>query len=394
MLMTDVVLLLLVLLFAASGYRQGFVVGTMSFAGFFSGALLGLQIGPPMASLLADPGLRVLVSLATVFLAAIGGQMLAGWFATRVRYSIVNPAGQRADEIGGAVVSVLAVLLVSWLVAVPLASSSIPWLARSIQGSYVLGAVDRVMPAGAEVLSQGLRQTLNTRGFPEVFGGLDDTRAPQVAAPDPALGRAPAVERARQSVVKVLGVAGGCERRLEGSGFVYANERVMTNAHVVAGTDTVMVEAGTSTLAGRVTVYDPDRDLAVIYVPGLGAPPMRWSRETGEQGENAIVLGFPLDGPYNAQPARIRQMQQQRGPDLYLSGEVTREIYTIRALVRSGNSGGPLIDARGDVLGVIFAASARDPETGFALTAAEAAPVARTGLDAVRATGTGECAGT
>ncbi|MFI2278085.1 MULTISPECIES: MarP family serine protease [Catenuloplanes] len=394
MFMTDVVLLLLVLLFAASGYRQGFVVGTMSFAGFFSGALLGLQIGPVIAARLADPGLRVVVSLLVVFLIAVATQALAGWFATRLRYGIVNPAGQRADEIGGAVMSGLAVLLVAWLVAVPLASSSVPWLARSIQGSYVLGAVDRVMPDQAEVLSQGLRQTLNTRGFPEVFGGLDDTRAPRVAPPDPALVRSAAVERARQSVVKVLGVAGGCERRLEGSGFVYATERVMTNAHVVAGTDTVTVEAGTSSLTGRVTVYDPDRDLAVIYVPGLGAPAMRWSADPGAQGEGAVVLGFPLDGPYNAQPARIRQVQDQRGPDLYLSGEVTREIYTIRALVRSGNSGGPLIDARGNVLGVIFAASASDPETGFALTAAEAAPVARSGLDAVRATGTGECTGT
>ncbi|MDP9798258.1 S1-C subfamily serine protease [Catenuloplanes nepalensis] len=388
---TDIVLFLLVLLFAASGYRQGFVVGTLSFAGFFSGALLGLQLGPLIAAQFADPGLRVVASLVAIFLLAVIAQTLAGWFGARLRHGIVNPTGQRVDEVGGALVSVCAVLLVAWLVAVPLASSSVPWLSRSIKSSYVLGAVDSVMPAQAEALSQGLRQTLNTRGFPEVFSGLGTTRAPQVEAPDPALARSPVVQDARQSVVKIRGIANDCSRRLEGSGFVYADDRVMTNAHVVAGTDSVSVEVGEERLEGRVTVYDPERDLAVIYVPGMDAPVMEWSREAGNRSESAIVLGYPLDGPYNAQAARLRDVGDITGPNIYNSEQVTREIYTINALVRNGNSGGPLVDARGDVLGVIFAAAADDPNIGFAVTAEEAAPIAQEGLDRTRAAGTGEC---
>ncbi len=389
--MTDIVLFLLVLLFAASGYRQGFVVGTLSFAGFFSGALLGLQLGPFIAAQFTDPGLRVVASLVAIFLLAVIAQTLAGWFGARLRHNIVNPTGQRLDEVGGALVSVCAVLLVAWLVAVPLASSSVPWLARSIKSSYVLGAVDSVMPAQAEVLSQGLRQTLNTRGFPEVFGGLGNSRAPQVEPPDPRLANSRVVRDAEESVVKIRGIAGDCSRRLEGSGFVYADDRVMTNAHVVAGTDSVTIEVKGEPMDGRVTVYDPNRDLAVIYVPGLDAPVMDWAPNVGARSDDAIVLGYPLDGPYNAQAARLRDIGKIKGPDIYSSREVTRDIYTIKALVRNGNSGGPLVDSNGDVLGVIFAAASDDPNLGYAVSAAEAAPVAAEGLKRTRANDTGEC---
>jgi S1-C subfamily serine protease len=165
----------------------------------------------------------------------------------------------------------------------------------------------------------------------------------------------------------------------------------MTNAHVVAGTKTVAVEVGGDRRSGRVVVYDPHRDLAVIYVPDLTAPVMKFAPRQAAVQDDAIVLGFPLDGPYNAQSARVRDVGPITGPDIYESANVTREIYTIRALVRSGNSGGPLVSPNGTVLGVIFAAAADDRTTGFAVTADEAAPVATEGADATRGTGTGDC---
>jgi S1-C subfamily serine protease len=190
----------------------------------------------------------------------------------------------------------------------------------------------------------------------------------------------------------VLGTAPSCSRRIEGSGFVYANERVMTNAHVVAGTRNVQVETGNGRRDGTVVVYDPERDLAVIYVPGLRAPVMPFVKRPASTGASAIVLGFPLDGPYNAQSARIREVSRITGPDIYEQNDVTREIYTIRALVRSGNSGGPLVNPRGQVLGVIFAAAADNRNVGFALTAEEAAGVAQTGTQRTRGVRTGDCA--
>jgi S1-C subfamily serine protease len=387
----DVLLVLLMLVFAASGYRQGFVIGIMSFAGFFGGALIGLQLGPLLANQFADEPIRVIVSLVTVFGIAVLGQALAGWLGTHLRHAITNKTGQRVDDVGGAVVSIVAVALVAWLVALPLGSSSMPWLAHSVRHSALLGGIDKVMPPQAEALSEALRDTLDTRGFPDVFGGLAPTRVTEVAAPDPALAGSPVVKQARHSVVKVLGSAPSCSRRIEGSGFVYAPEHVMTNAHVVAGTRSIAVEVDGDRHDGRVVLYDPNRDLAVIYVPGLGAPVMPFARSDARTGDNAIVLGFPLDGPYNPQSARIRDVRQITGPDIYDSRNVTREIYTIRALVRSGNSGGPLVASDGRVLGVIFAAAADDPKTGFAVTADEASGVATAARDRTRSTSTGRC---
>jgi hypothetical protein len=388
----DGILILLMLVFAISGYRQGFVIGALSFGGFFSGALIGLQVGPLIANNFTDGAIRVVVSLVAIFALAVLGQTLAGWFGTKLRRAITSRSVQRLDDAGGALVSLLAVLLVAWLVAVPLGSSSLPWLNREVRSSALLGGIDQLMPAQAKALSGALRDTLDTSGFPDVFGGLAPTRAREVAPPDPALASSQVVVNARRSVIKVLGTAPSCSRRIEGSGFVYSPERVMTNAHVVAGTKQVQVESDGDRLNGTVVVYDPQRDLAVIYVPGLQAPTMRFATGRAATGANAIVLGFPQDGPYNAQSARVRDVSRITGPDIYDSGDVTREIYTIRALVRSGNSGGPLVTAQGSVIGVIFAAAADDRNTGFAITTAEAAGSAELGVERTRGVKTGECA--
>ncbi|GHJ11491.1 acid resistance periplasmic serine protease MarP [Micromonospora humidisoli] len=379
------------LVFAISGYRQGFVIGALSFSGFFLGALIGLQVGPMLARQFIDSGTRVLVSLVAVFGLAVLGQALAGWLGSHLRRTITNDVARRADDIGGAFVSILAVMLVAWLVAVPLGSSSLPWLAASVKNSALLTVVDRVLPDQAQELSTALRDTVDTNGFPDVFNGLGRTSARQVAPPDPALAGSQVVANSQRAVVKVLGSAPSCSRRIEGSGFVYADDRVMTNAHVVAGTRSVAVELRGERYDGVVVVYDPDRDLAVLHVPGLPGPSLRFAAGQAGSGADAIVLGFPLDGPYDARPARIRDVDRIEGPDIYNASKVNREIYTIRALVRSGNSGGPLVSSNGLVLGVIFAAAADDPNTGFAVTAEEARPVALAGAERTRGVGTGDC---
>lgn len=390
--MVDLILILLMVLFAVSGYRQGFVVGVLSFAGFFGGALLGLQVGPLLARDMPTDGTRVVIALVAVFGLAVLGQVLAGWLGSHLRRGIRSRSGQRADDVGGAVLSVVAVVLVAWLVAVPLAASSLPWLAGSVRDSVVLGRIDEIMPDSARSLSHALRDTVDTRGFPDVFGDLAPTRVRDVPPPDAALAGLPVVQEASASVVKVRGSAPSCSRRIEGSGFVYAPQYVMTNAHVVAGTRSVSVELGSGTHEAVVVAYDPARDLAVIHVPGLAAPAMPFSAQTAESGADAIVLGFPLDATQMvAQEARVREIRSITGPDIYDSTQVTREVYTIRALVQSGNSGGPLVAPTGEVLGVIFAAAADDPHIGFAVSAAEALPVATAGIDRTTRADTGRC---
>jgi S1-C subfamily serine protease len=388
----DIVLVLLIVMFAFNGYRQGFLVGLLSFVGFFGGALLGLQVGPLIAEQFGSDAARVIISLTAVFGLAVAGQALASFAGTRLRNAIRNPTAQGLDNAGGAVVSVIAVLLVVWLVAAPLGSSSLPWLARSVSNSAILGAVDHLMPDQASRLSEALRNTVDTRGFPNVFDGLSPTRVRDVSPPDPKLAGSPVVQNSRKSVVKVLGTAASCSRSIEGSGFVYAPERVMTNAHVVAGTNKVSVVLNGNQKTARVVAYDPNRDLAVLYVPGLSAPVMNFAPRKADSGSDAVVIGFPLDGPYNAQSARVRDSRSIKGPDIYDTVKVTRDIYTIRGLVRSGNSGGPLVSTDGSVLGVIFAAAADDPQTGFAISADEAAAVAVAGRTHNSPTATGRCA--
>jgi S1-C subfamily serine protease len=387
----DLILLVLIVVFAINGYRQGFVVGLLSFIGFFGGAAIGLQVGPVLANLFANEVARLVVSLVTIFGIALGGQALASWAGIRIRGGIRNRTGQAVDDVGGALVSVIALLLVAWLVAGPLGSSSLPGLARAVRTSTVLHSVNSVMPQQAQALSNELRATVNTDGFPSVFGNLIPTQARQVPAPDSALSGLAVVQATRPSVVKIEGSAPSCNRRIEGSGFVFAPNRVLTNAHVVAGTRSLQVLTRNGTESGTVVVFDPERDLAVIDVPGLDLPPLNFTSSIAKTDADAIVLGYPLDGPYDPQAARIRDVRPISGPDIYNTNTVTRDIYTIRGLVRSGNSGGPLITSKGNVLGVVFAAAADNPQVGFALTASEVAPVVNAGRSADRGVSTGSC---
>jgi uncharacterized membrane protein required for colicin V production len=202
----DIVLLLLMVMFAVNGYRQGFLVGLLSFVGFFGGALLGLQLGPLLAeAFFKSDQARVIMSLSAVFGLAIAGQALASFVGNRLRNAIVSRNAQAVDNAGGAVVSVIAVLLVVWLVAAPLSASSLPWLARSVSNSIILNVVDKAMPAQADALSQALRDTVDTRGFPDVFDGLSPTRVKEVSPPDPKLAGSELVKNSKKSVVKVLG---------------------------------------------------------------------------------------------------------------------------------------------------------------------------------------------
>jgi S1-C subfamily serine protease len=388
----DLVLLLLIVLFGINGYRQGFLVGALSFVGFFSGALLGLQLAPFAVSPVNDPTWRVIISLVSVFGLALLGQAVAAWAGNRLRQAIHSPGGRRIDDIGGVVVSITALLLVAWMIAVPLGSSALPSFARAVRSSSILAGVDKVMPSGAAALYDRLRESIAGSDFPDVFGGLTPTRVTDVPPPDPALAGSRVVRSASRSVVKVLGTAPSCQRRIEGTGFVFSPEHVMTNAHVVAGTrGQLTVEVNGGRRSGRVVLYDSKRDLAVLYVPGLTAPAMKWAGDEAGSGDNAIVVGYPLDGPYTPTAARVRDVRKVRGPNIYNNATVTREVYTIRAKVRSGNSGGPLLAADGTVLGVIFAAAVDDPNTGFALTVDEATPVAVAGGLRTDSVSTGAC---
>jgi S1-C subfamily serine protease len=387
----DIILLAASLLFALSGYRQGFVVGVLSFVGFLGGGVLGAKIAPSLAQSSALSNFpSTTTAIVLVFLLATIGQVAATFLGSWVRRHLVWKPARVVDAVAGAAVSVVSLLLVAWLVGTAVASSPFTGLASQVRRSQVLAVVDSAVPGGAKGLFASFRRLIDDRGFPEVFGDLVPTQVRPVDPPDPALARAGVVTAVRSRIFKITGVASSCSKRIEGSGFLYAPGRVMTNAHVVAGVKSPNVEVDGRQLRATVVVYDPDRDIAVLLVPGLSRTPLAFAGQA-KTNDSAIVIGYPQDGPYRADAARIRGTQQAKGPNIYQSKTVVREIYALRSRVRPGNSGGPLVSPGGAVYGVVFAAAADDPQTGYALTAKEVAGDAARGRTATGAVSTRGC---
>lgn len=389
----DVVLVVAAVLFAVSGYRQGFVVGVLSFVGFLGGGVLGAKLAPSVAasSVFADFP-RVVVALAVVFLLASLGQVLATLIGGAVRRRLTWRPARQVDALAGAVISVVSLLLVSWLVGRAVASSPYPALASQVKGSVVITTVDELVPPVGRQFFASFRKLVDEGDFPQVFEGIRSPEFTQVDPPDPALVQSQVVQQVRPSVLKITGVAEDCRKSVEGTGFVYARERVMTNAHVVAGVREPKVAVGDRQLDARVVLFDPATDVAVLAVPGLERPALPFAGEQAGSGADALVLGYPQDGPFDVRAARVRGVLDARGEDIYGRQGVTREIYALRALVRQGNSGGPLVDPQGRVRGVIFAAAVDDRNVGYALTAQEIADEARAGIAATERVSTQSCA--
>jgi S1-C subfamily serine protease len=200
------------------------------------------------------------------------------------------------------------------------------------------------------------------------------TPVPNVQPPDDSLASNAAVATAAHSVVKVTSTSNSCQKVMEGSGFVISPNRVMSNAHVVAGADSFVISVDGQEHEGTVVAFDPNADISILDVPGLAAPPLDFARGIAVTGTDAVVLGYPGGGPFVANPARIREVIELSGPDIYHSTTVRREVYTIRGEVGQGDSGGPLIDRDGRVLGMNFGAAVDDPETGFVLTTKQVYP--------------------
>ncbi len=393
----DVLLAVLLLSYAVTGYRQGLLVSTMSLVGFLSGGALGMWLLPQLLQRWNGVGDNVLwhtvLLVFGVFVLASIGQGLAVSAGTRLRRQVRLKPARVVDSFLGGVASLVAISILVWFVAGAVRGGAPAPLARAIGSSRILQTIDRAVPAQTTQLFAGFRTLLDREGFPRVFDGVQVEPIPSVASPSPAVTASRGVAAAGASVVKITGLAAACDRGQEGSGWVVSPGRVVTNAHVVAGmaSPRVRVQGTGRSYDSRVVVFDPRRDLAVLDVRGLRAPALREGDQLG-RGDGAVVAGFPLDGPYRLDPARVRTVLSARGSDIYGAPGTVREVYSLYARVEPGNSGGPLLSRDGRVVGIVFAKSLDDVSTGYALTLREAAPV----LDAARAAtapvGTGGCA--
>lgn len=362
------------------GYRQGLIVGAMTLGGFAAGAFAGSRLGPlllsegshsPYAPLCAALGALMLGALAAVAVES---------FALGLRRRVVRrPSLQLADGAGGAALIAAVALGVAWVFgAVALHSPSTPRLRADVQDSLILRSLNDVLPPSGPVLNALNR----VDPAPSVVGP-----ATPLAPPDPAILSDPDVLAAGDSVVRVLSTA--CGLGIEGSGWAAAPGLIVTNAHVVAGADdtTVTTRQGVE-LAAEPVHYRPRDDLAVLRVaadlPVLPISPRR------PEGAPAAVLGYPQNGPYAATAARIGETRLTVGEDSYGRGPVERQITSLGGGVRSGNSGGPVVDARGRVVATVFAATTAGPAGGFAVPAELVRGALRRSSEAVD---TGHCTG-
>jgi S1-C subfamily serine protease len=386
----DWFLVVAVLAYALSGYWQGFVAGAFATTGLLLGGLLGVWLAP-IALGDANPSLAVsLGALFIVILAASLGQGMLQFVGVRIRDRIRWQPVRALDAVGGAVLSAAAVLVVAWALGLAISGSRIAGVTPQVRSSAVLAQVNEVMPSSASGALDAFNDVVGTTFFPRYLEPFAPERILPVTPGDRRLLRDPDVVRAEDSVIKIRGT-NRCGRGVEGTGFVFADGRIMTNAHVVAGVDDPELILDDGNVPATVVLYDEDLDIAVLSFEG-DFEVLVFTDEPAQAKDAVAILGYPQDGPYDMQAARIRDQQRLRSPDIYGDGAVIREVYSLRGLVRPGNSGGPILTSAGEVAGVVFAASVSDADTGYALTADQVAEAARTGASANSEVGTGDCA--
>ncbi|WGW11141.1 MarP family serine protease [Saxibacter everestensis] len=378
----DIVLLIVAVLVAIGGWRRGALVGVLSLIGFIAGIWLASAALPASTAWLQDHDMlssqwKPLFGLVVVLIAGFVVQTLGYMLGVRIRASLGDGVVRGLDSVGGVLASLLAACLVVWLAAGFIRTT--PYVAPNswVASSRAVAGLDRAIPLpSAQVLGQ-VGEVLEASGFPSVFSGQPE-QIRSIDAPD--AGAVEGVRGAEDSIVKIYGESQRCGAATEGSGWVMSDRRVVTNAHVVAGAEKMIVQVGGVGEAYRadVVAFDAARDVAVLKVDELPAEPLTVGTEL-DTGDSAVVAGFPNDGPYTLSPSRVRETIMARGLDIYNKETVVREIYSLRGIVRPGNSGGPMLDASGDVVGLVFAKSAADDSTGYALTMDEIAPVLNEG---------------
>ncbi|WP_028643585.1 MarP family serine protease [Nocardioides sp. URHA0020] len=389
--MLDWLLVVLVLAYALSGYWQGFITGVFATTGLLIGGLFGVWLAP---TALGDANPSMWVSLGALFIVIISaslGQAVLQFVGSRIRDRITWQPVRAVDAVGGALLSALAVLVVAWALGVAISGSRIGGVTPLVRSSTVLAHVDEALPDTADGALQAFNNVVGTTFFPRYLEPFAPERIVEVGPGDKRLLRDPDVQRAAASVVKIRG-SNDCGRGVEGSGFVYAQNRLMTNAHVVAGVDDPEVMIGDTTVSADVVYYNPDVDVAVLAFDSGDTKALKFDL-TAKPGADVAILGYPEDGPYDVQPGRIRSQQRLRSPDIYGNGTVIREVFSLRGLIRPGNSGGPIVTSRGNVAGVVFAASVNDHDTGYALTADQVSRAAAAGRTSSDQVSTGDCAG-
>lgn len=360
----DWIIVVALVLAAVHGLRLGAAVQVLSFLGAIGGLVVGAVLVSAVEPHIRGELARALVALVLLLVpcAVVGG--VGRQIGTRLWRRMRGHGLARLDAGAGAAIAMAGMLVIVWLLASVMAYTPVRSVSTQIQRSYIVRQVAGVLPPAPTELA-GVERLLNHDGFP--INVFSYGYAPRVKMPGRGVVAA-AVGADGSSTVRV--VAYGCDHGdivEKGSGFVVAGHLVVTNAHVIAGATHVIVRDETGDFGATPVLFDPKFDLAVLRVPGISDRPLRIDAGYVGRGQRAVVLGYPGGGPFNAQPAGVLERIAPTTYDIYGKSQVTRQLYELQALVRPGNSGGPLVEAGGEVIGVVFSRSTTDPRIGFAL---------------------------
>lgn len=384
---TDVIIVVATLLFIRAGWKFGLISNIFTGIGLIGGLLLGAYL----ISILYTPGNKDPIVVFSAFGLMIGCGMVGNMLFSFLGRLIKIPEGifHRINSVLGALFGGAIAVSAAWVIGFAVATAPPMSISQSVKDSRALKTINTFMPTVVADQLSSATSTLTSDIFPKYLGPFEREVVVQVSAPDPQIIEDRRVRNAALSVVNISGI-NSCRKIVQGSGFVYNKDLVMTNAHVVAGVTEPTVSIHNKKVKGKIVVFNPRLDLAVIRVKKLPTPPLAFAAEPGRE-DRAAIVGYPESGPLTAVAARVRGVSAIKSPDIYGSGEYKREVISIRGQVVQGNSGGALISPSGSVYGVIFAASPDDQSTGYAISAKQAQFTAAQGSASTKAVSTGKC---
>jgi S1-C subfamily serine protease len=369
----DLILILALLSYLVYGLRNGFLVTAGGIAGFAAGAVAAFFAVPLVSGFVEDSGWRLTAIVAAAVVLVVLGHGLGTMVGRQIRGAMRIRPLRAVDRLVGGAVNVVVSALVMSMLAFSISSLGVPLVSQQLAESKVIRFIDGLTPTPVKATMAQLRSAVIGNGIPTLIEGLE--QGPAVPVPN-ASTDTPALNRAAESVLRIAGTAYECGQNQTGTGFVVSEERVVTNAHVVAGVSQPVVELPDGgAMPGRVVYFDTKHDLAVLAVEDLPSQPLPLSTDL-PGGSPAAFAGYPHGGPFQSKPATVQDITTVLVPDIYGSNPTPEEIYRLAGDVQPGNSGGPLLTTDGQVAGVIFAKATADTDMGFAITMDDLNPVA------------------
>lgn len=383
----DLILLLLLLGYAVYGFVNGFLHSVATVAGVIAAAVGAYFLAPVVAGWMPWPSLRPVAIILTAVILVGLGHWIGFSIGRALRRGVERTPLSAIDRLAGTVATTIAAALVVSTVAFGVAQLGVPVLSKAIAGSTVLRTIAAVTPQPVQEWLAQVRSLVLEEGIPRLTDALigEPPPIPQIDTGSPEL------NAAAQSVVRITGTAYQCGQSQSGTGFVIAPDRVVTNAHVVAGvTEPTLQAPDGSVVAGLVVYFDPVADLAVIATDGFAPAPLTLTN-TLSPGAQAVIQGYPFGGPFVSGAAEVIAVTVGRTPDIYGDPGPAREFYTLSAQVREGNSGGPVLSLDGRVAGLVFARSADESPVGFALTNESLLPIVEAAPGMLGPVSSGDC---